>query len=181
MTDELDPKLREFEAKLRRLKPYSADGRRQTADGRRQFVGGRRRKFVVVCVAAAIVLLVICLIPVLLPPSNPPSAVSSADYRLPSAVSSADCHLPSQSLRQQLVQLLDEMNVANPIAETKPEYPVVEIVVCDSPIQETRRQTADGRRREISFRQTSFDDFLLPPAAGRLPSNLHLTTKEPLL
>ena len=148
MNDELDPKLREFEAKLRRLKPFCEDGRRLELDGSRQTADGSRffSRYSGVLLryalptAAAIVLAVVYLIPqphpavCRLPTAdfNPPSAVNnepSTVFHPPSAV----CRLPSATLRQQLAQLLDEMTVANPVAETKPEYQVVEIVVCNSP------------------------------------------------
>ena len=45
--------------------------------------------------------------------------------------------ITSPTMRQQLAELLDEMNVSDPIAEEKPNYPVVEIVVCDAPPKPT--------------------------------------------
>jgi len=56
---------------------------------------------------------------------------ATTDPLLPSAV----CRLPSPNMRQQLVQLLDEMNVAELPIVAKREYPVVEIVVQTSPPQ----------------------------------------------
>jgi hypothetical protein len=65
---------------------------------------------------------------------------------LPSAV----CRLPSPSIRQQLAELLDEMTVADPIAEKKPVYPVVEIAVCGEGV---RRQELGDRSLEAGVRR----------------------------
>ena len=151
MTDELDPKLRELEAKLRRLKPFVGDGRRQTADGSRRKRCGSISAAVcgqpsaVLATAATILALVWWF------PQQPPTqqglpiayqtildtmTAATTDPLLPSAVCrlpSSACRLPSPNMRQQLAQLLDEMNVAELPMVAKREYPVVEIVVQTSP------------------------------------------------
>ena len=144
MTDDLDPKLRELEAKLRQLKPFHGDGRRQTADRSNfsRYTGVVRRY---VLATSAIVLFVVCLIsqrePQLPePPTVEPMIVAN---ELPSVVCRLPSNtMPSPTMRQQLAELLDEMNVAELPMVAKPEYPVVEIVVQD------RRQTADGRPQQ---------------------------------
>jgi len=146
MTDELDPKLRELEAKLRRLKPFVGDGRLQTADRSRfsRYTGVVSRY---ILATAATVLVLVWLFP-----QKPPTE-QVFEPLLPSAV----CRLPSANMRQQLAELLDEMNVAELPAATKPVYPVVEIVVQTT----VRPQTADGRRLEFSIRRNLFDEEML--------------------
>jgi len=151
MTDELDPKLQDFEAKLRRMKPLESekvgclppggnvgDSRLWSGERPPNFQCGvphatARRSVayqpVCVLVAAAAVLAIICLIP---QPNTIPLTPPASN--LQSEPSSLQPPASSLALRQQLALLLDEMAVANPVAETKPEYPVVEIVVCDSPL-----------------------------------------------
>jgi len=150
MTDDLDPKLREFEAKLRRLKPLQVGcrppggnvGDSRPAPGRRIDVpvGYRRpiarRSIAYLLTAAVAVLALVCLLPLQQPPEQ------ASEPLLPSAVS---C-LPSPSMRQQLAELLDEMNVAE-LPTVKPEYPVVEIVV-----QTTAPQIATPTFERIRWR-----------------------------
>ena len=131
MTDELDPKLQELESQLRRLKPARRDGRRQTADGRRL-----RRIIYALVTTAALAFVVVFQIQ---QPREPATVSPVITDSLPSAV----CRLPSNSLRQQLAELLDEMTVADSIAEKQPVYPVVEIAVC----QEGGRRQETGVRR----------------------------------
>jgi len=146
MPNDLDPKLRELEAQLRRLKPFRRDGRRQSADSRRL-----RRIVAAVITTAATVLILVCLYPQ--PPVLPPvfqpipeSVLVATTDPLPSAV----CRLPSPSMRQQLTELLDEMTVADPIAEKQPIYPVVEIAVCAEGV---RRQELGDRSLEAGVRR----------------------------
>ena len=121
MNDELNPKLREFEAKLRKLRPLDVSP---------PFCRPPRRRNVYVLAAAstvaAVVLAVVCLVP---PPKEPVSLPS------PPQIEPAVAVVPAKGLtiRQQLTQLLGEMNIATPIAEKRPEYPVVEIAVCNAP------------------------------------------------
>jgi len=142
MTDDLDPKLRELEVNLRRLKPFRGDGRRQTADRSNfsRYTGVVRRY---VLATSAIVLFVVCLISQREPQLPEPTVVAIPDSLLPSAVCRLPSNtMPSPTMRQQLAKLLDEMNVAELPMIAKPEYPVVEIVV------QERQQTADGRPQQ---------------------------------
>jgi hypothetical protein len=124
----------DFESKLRRLKPFRGDGRRQTADGRRF----RRIAYALVAVAAT-VLVIVCLIPQQEKLQNAKTTV------IPAKAGIQTLDVVSPKMRQQLAQLLDEMSVANPIAEEKPVYPVVEIAVRET---EVRRQELGVRRWE---------------------------------
>ena len=238
MTDDLDPKLRELEANLRRLKPLDVSplSLRERANGKpslplgegrgegflrseypltltlsqrergrsstlsqcstlfqrstlAQRVRGRgfRRTAYIVGATAATILALVWLFPQNQPQSSKNTVIPAIPVipaqagiqtedvlpiflaprlrggdeetfvvilasRLPSDT------IPSPTMRQQLAELLDEMNVAELPTVAKQEYPVVEIVVQTS---EIRRQTADGRPQEFSFRRTLFDDEML--------------------
>jgi len=127
MNDELDPKLQEFEAKLRRLKPLTVAG--SVSDRLERPKTGRLRSRLLfgVLVTAAIVLIVICLIP----PSEPLPVSSPLPPPVEPVVIAPK---PFPTMRQQLGQLLDEMRVAKGPEEKQAEYPVVEIAVCNSPV-----------------------------------------------
>jgi len=133
MNDELNPKLREFEEKLRRLKPLDvASLRLKTGVPAKCRWERAVRPIVYALLTTAAALVIVCLIPQphtehIAPPRPTPQASRSTPYAFP-------------TMRQQLAQLFDEMNVAAPIAETKPEYRVVEIVVCDAPPTAIRQQ-----------------------------------------
>ena len=197
MTDDLDPKLRELEVNLRRLKPLDVNplslweragvrggelakgdealtltlsqrerGRSSTLAQRVRGRGFRRTAYILSAIAATILALV-WLFPQNQPqPQSPKNTVIPAQAgiqtedvlplflaprlrggdeetfvvilasRLPSNT------MPSPTMRQQLAELLDEMNVAELPMIAKPEYPVVEIVV------QERQQTADGRPQQ---------------------------------
>ena len=67
--------------------------------------------------------------------------------------------MPSPTMRQQLAELLDEMNVAE-LPAVKPEYPVVEIVVQTESVS---RYTGTENRRpqEFGFRRALFEEEML--------------------
>jgi len=134
MTDDLDPKLREFEAKLRQLRPFVEDSRRQTADGSRF---SRYTGIVPRCIAAtaATVLALIWLIPQPQPTEQVLHITSQPIPEIADLLPSAVCRPPSPNMRQQLAELLDEMNVAELPTVAKQEYPVVKIVVQTNPPQ----------------------------------------------
>ena len=156
MTTELDPKLREFETKLRQLKPLAVASRNEqqpirAATGRSRLQsqpsgcgsdslsspGGRRPIYRIAAYALATATAATVI--VWLTPQPQPLPVLPQVEPTIVAVVAVPTPLPTASptMRQQLAALLDEMNVADPIAETKPVYPVVEIVVCDAPPKAT--------------------------------------------
>jgi hypothetical protein len=160
MTDDLDPKLRELEANLRRLKPFRGDGRRQTADRSNfsRYTGVVRRY---VLATSAIVLFVVCLIPQREPQLPEPTVVAIPDSLLPSAVCPLPSDtMPSPTMRQQLTELLAEMNVAELSTVAKVEYPVVEIVVQAESVSRYSG-TENGRPQKFSFRRTLYDEEML--------------------
>jgi len=161
MTDELDPKLRELEAKLRQLKPTVAfddtvAGSRLSSSRLPSIRRHSRRLSAAVCrllsavsLAAVTVLAVVCLIPQrqpqptvlpVLPPKVEPVALANAvPQRQPTF----------STMRQQFTQLLDEMHVANLPAEKKPVYPVIEIVVRDEEESGVRSQESGVWRQGL--------------------------------
>ena len=159
MTTELDPKLRKFEAKLRQLKPLdvarhsrasgnpdnrlcSLDSRLRGNDGVFAHYWHRIAGYVLATTVTAVLVIVwFTPQPQPLPPHVEPTIV--AVVAVPQSFPTT-----SPTMRQQLAALLDEMNVANPIAETKPVYPVVEIVVCDAP----PKATVPVPRERVRFR-----------------------------
>ncbi len=126
MTDELDPKLREFETRLRRLKPYCVSPSRPPRDWKR----------IIACTLAttATALAIVCMTPTSQDPSGAPSGgIASSKVPLHQGLTPP---APASTMRQQLTRLLAEMDVTNPVAERKPEYPVIEIAVNDAPPKE---------------------------------------------
>ena len=162
MTDDLPPKLREFEAKLRQLKPFclttenteNARRARRNVPNLRVFREPSVPSVVKIALATAATILALVW---LFPQPQPTEQVSvpllpSAVCRLPSPVAADP--LPSSNMRQQLAELLDEMNVAELQTVAKREYPVVEIVVQTNPPQVV---TPMGER--IRWRWDEFDFF----------------------
>ncbi|MCL2004944.1 MAG: hypothetical protein FWG73_02160 [Planctomycetaceae bacterium] len=146
MTDELNPKLREFEAKLRQLKPLDVVRcAKRTADCRRPSFRPRIAAYALA--TATLAILVVCLLPQPQPVQTqfePAVVLATAPQALPTT---------SPSIRQQFAQLLDELYVANSIAAAKPSYPVVEIVVCDAPAKRTPRDVSrDSHIRQLTLR-----------------------------
>ena len=134
MTDKLDPKLQEFEAKLRRLKPLDVS-RQKRGWSAAQSPGSGAYRIAAYALAAATAAMVIVWLtpqpqPLLVLPQIEPTVVAAVTVPKPLTTT-------SPTMRQQLAALLDEMNVADPIAETKPVYSVVEIVVCNAPPKAT--------------------------------------------
>lgn len=130
MNDELDPKLQEFEAKLRRLKPYSVPPpSRPPRDWKRMIV------YALATTATALIVWLAT------SPQEPgafsePGASPPGDVALSRGSALRGLTPPARSMREQLKQLLDEMDVADPVAEKKPKYPVIEIAVSDAPPKE---------------------------------------------
>gem|GEM_PF-2098214 len=163
MTDKLDPKLQEFEAKLRRLKPldvarYKKVGCRPPGGNVRysardtehassrlsptQPPGGRLPTYRIAAYALATAAMAIVVIVWLTPQPQPLSVLPQIEPTIVTVVTvskpfQTTSPITSPTMRQQLAELLDEMNVSDPIAEEKPNYPVVEIVVCDAPPKPT--------------------------------------------
>ena len=174
MTDDLDPKLQELEAKLRRLKPLAVGCRPpggNVGDSRlrcrvphttaRRSVAYLRTAYILGATAATILVLVWLLPqnpPQPLPPIVEPMIVAnelpSALCRLPSNT------MPSPTMRQQLAELLDEMNVAE-LPTVKPEYPVVEIVVQTESV--SRYTGTENGRPQQRFERTRwrYDEEML--------------------
>jgi hypothetical protein len=151
MTAELDPKLRDFEAKLRRLKPLASRSGVPAKWTLAKFAAVCRLPSAV-CAAAVILLAIVCLIPRQQPQPVPPMV----ELAIPVAVKTVSEELPT--MRQQLAQLLDEMNVADAVPEKKPVYPVVEIAVCD-----VRSQESGDRSQKLGVKRwgpTEYDMIL---------------------
>ena len=184
MTDDLDPKLRELEVNLRRLKPLDVnplslweragvrggelakgdEALTLTLSQRERGRSFRRIAYLLGATATTILALVW-----LFPQNQPQSSKNTVIPAIPVIPAQAGIQTedvlplflaprlrggdeekfvailasrsPSPTMRQQLAELLDEMNVAE-LPTVKPEYPVVEIVV------QERQQTADGRQQQ---------------------------------
>jgi hypothetical protein len=133
----------DFESKLRQLKPFRGTG--VPAKWRKTRSAAVCRLLSAVSIIAATVLVIVCLIPKQEKLQNAKNTVIPAQAGIQTRHPCAgrglavDVHVqcldPSLrwgdgfTMRQQLAQLLDEMSVANPIAEEKPVYPVIEIVM----------------------------------------------------
>ena len=151
MTDDLDPKLRDFESKLRRLKPLSRDGRRQTADGSRFRRHSRVfRRYILA--TAVTVLAIVCLLPQRQPQPSPVSSPMTGEPVAPVVLVAVSVSEKLPTMRQQLTQLLGEIDVADAVPEKPPVYPVVEIAVCET----------EYKRPEFGGRHTKFDLLLSP-------------------
>ena len=132
MTDELDPKLRELEAKLRRLKPATANVQRHRRHSRWLPSVAVCRLLSAVSLTATTVLVLVCLIP-----QRQPTVTVSVVESVAVADPVPQYQAAFPTMRQQLTQLLDEMDVADQSAAKTPEYPVIEIVVRNSPAQQS--------------------------------------------
>jgi len=145
MTDDLPPKLREFEAKLRQLKPLEPSfvpfveplrpswldfTTKSTKVSQRA-----QRRIIAVLATAATILAIVWLIPQQQPTEQVIHITSQPIPETAELLPSAISPLPSSNMRQQLAELLDEMNVAELQTVAKREYPVVEIVVQTNPPQ----------------------------------------------
>ena len=122
MTEKLNPKLQEFEAKLRQLKPLNTSIPLQRPSRFYRFHNWHR---IAACVLAITAIVIVWLTP-------RPQPLPVLPQIEPTVVAAVAIPKPFPTVRQQFAQLLDEMNVADPIAEMKPVYSVIEIVVCNT-------------------------------------------------
>jgi len=121
MTDELPPELRDFETKLRQLRPLNVSA--PLVRRSRQW----KRLAASLWATAATILAIVCLIPQRQPQPLPPQ-----------------CY---PVMQQQLADLLGEMHIADAVPKKKPVYPVVEIAVNDAPPQRTAMPPSSWSRR----------------------------------
>ncbi len=154
MNDELDPKLQEFEAKLRRLKPYSVPPpSRPPRDWKRMIV------YALATTTTAIA--IVCMTSPQEPGGIQEPGVSAPGCVVFSKVPTIRGLTPpalemltppalAPTMRQQLQLLLDEMEVAHPVAERKPEYSVVEIAI-DYSSNEPGTESVLRRSPRITF------------------------------
>jgi antitoxin (DNA-binding transcriptional repressor) of toxin-antitoxin stability system len=138
MTEDLDPKLQEFESKLRRLKPLECESLRPLrlcGKNKNYRRGAKYAKGAAwFCATAIAVLVIVCLIP------EPQSVVPKVEQIVVN-----EPPITPPTIRQQLTQMIDEMYAGVPITDTKPVYPVVEIVVCDASVRQEALPTMYSR------------------------------------